>query len=743
MTDRIGKGKSDTEGWKLSPNAIASIISGSERDPFGLLGIHRAGNGLVARCFIPGAQEVEAFTLDGKHAGKIARIHDEGLFEGKLRIRKPRPLRYKARNEGGEWSVADPYSFGPVLGPFDDYFMGEGRHLRLFDKLGAHIIEHEGASGVHFAVWAPNATRVSVVGDFNAWDGRRNVMRFRGDSGVWETFIPDLQAGAIYKYEIVDSKGTILPLKADPFAFRSELRPKTASVVEHHFDHAWGDQEHRDFWADADARRQPVSIYEVHAGSWQRGQDGEGFLSWDELANRLIPYCVDMGFTHIEFLPISEFPYDPSWGYQTTGLFAPTARFGEPEGFARFVDGAHRAGLGVLLDWVPAHFPTDQHGLANFDGTALYEHADPRKGFHPDWNTAIYNFGRTEVRSFLINNALFWAERYHVDGLRVDAVASMLYLDYSRKDGEWLPNEKGGRENLEAVSFLQSMNRELYGSHKGVMTIAEESTSWPKVSHPVHEGGLGFGFKWNMGFMHDTLSYMQREPVHRKFHHNDLTFGLLYAFTENFVLPLSHDEVVHGKGSLLAKMSGDDWQKFATLRAYYAFMWGYPGKKLLFMGQEFAQRREWSEERSLDWDLLEAPAHQGVSKLVRDLNHLYRGHPALHARDCEPEGFEWLIADDSANSVFAWQRKAPGHPPIAVITNFTPVPREGYEIPLPADGEWTEILNTDAALYGGTNTGNGGKVIARGGRAIITLPPLATIMLEARLEDGAGSKSGS
>jgi 1,4-alpha-glucan branching enzyme len=743
MTDRIGKGKSNREDWRLPPSAIASVISGSERNPFGILGIHRSGNGLIARTFIPGAQEVEAFTLDGKHAGKLSRIHDEGLFEGRLRIRKPRALRYKARNDAGEWSVTDPYSFGPVLGPFDDYFMGEGRHLRLFDKLGAHVIDHEGASGVHFAVWAPNAARVSVVGDFNAWDGRRNVMRFRGDSGVWETFIPDLQAGAIYKYEIVDSGGKTLPLKADPFAFRSELRPRTASVVAQTFEHTWGDEAHREFWSQADARRQPVSIYEVHAGSWQRGQDGEGFLSWDELANRLIPYCVDMGFTHIEFLPISEFPYDPSWGYQTTGLFAPTARFGEPEGFARFVDGAHRAGLGVLLDWVPAHFPTDQHGLANFDGTALYEHADPRKGFHPDWNTAIYNFGRTEVRSFLVNNALFWAERYHVDGLRVDAVASMLYLDYSRKEGEWLPNEKGGRENLEAVSFLQSMNRELYGSHKGIMTIAEESTSWPKVSHPVHEGGLGFGFKWNMGFMHDTLSYMQREPVHRKFHHNDLTFGLIYAFSENFVLPLSHDEVVHGKGSLLTKMSGDDWQKFATLRAYYAFMWGYPGKKLLFMGQEFAQRREWSEERALDWDLLDAPLHQGVSNLVRDLNHLYRGCPALHARDCEPEGFEWLIADDSANSVFAWQRKAPGHPPVAVISNFTPVPRHGYEVPLPVDGEWAEILNTDAALYGGTNTGNGGEVVARGGRATITLPPLATIMLEARLENGSGSNSGS
>lgn len=729
-------GRREPEGkMALTPQGdIDAVVSGSHGNPFAVLGVHEGEKGLLARCFIPHAESVTAFTLAGKPAGELLRRHDAGFFEGRLTIRKRQPLKYLARNAGGEWWVTDAYSFGPVLGPMDDYYIGEGSHLRLFDKLGAHVIDHEGAHGVHFAVWAPNAQRVSVVGDFNEWDGRRHAMRRRVDTGIWEVFVPDIDAGRVYKYEIVGPDGKRVPLKADPFAFRAELRPATGSITDHAADHDWGDAAHRRFWRNADARRQPVSTYEVHAGSWQRHDDGS-FLTWDELAERLIPYVVDMGFTHIEFLPITEHPYDPSWGYQTTGLYAPTARFGEPEGFARFVDGAHRAGIGVILDWVPAHFPTDAHGLARFDGTALYEHADPRKGFHPDWNTAIYNFGRREVLAYLVNNALFWAEKYHLDGLRVDAVASMLYLDYSRKAGEWIPNELGGRENLEAVDFLQKMNAAVYGSHPGIMTIAEESTSWPKVSHPVHEGGLGFGFKWNMGFMHDTLQYMAREPVHRKHHHNEITFGLLYAFSENFVLPLSHDEVVHGKGTLLSKMAGDDWQQFATLRAYYAFMWGYPGKKLLFMGQEFAQRREWSEARALDWDLLEAPAHEGVRRLLRDLNHAYRETPALHARDCEPEGFRWLIADDAQNSVFAWLRMAPDAPPVAVISNFTPVARQDYRVPLPNAGTWREILNTDAGDYGGSGQGNGGVVeaVAEDGGCIVarmTLPPLATIMLE-------------
>jgi 1,4-alpha-glucan branching enzyme len=713
---------------------VEAIVSGRHGDPFSVLGVHEADGRLVARCFVPHAELVTAFTLQGKKAGELARVHDAGFFEGKLTIRKRQPLRYLARNAGGEWHLTDPYSFGPVLGPMDDYFIAEGSHLRLFDKLGAHLISHEGASGVHFAVWAPNARRVSVVGDFNEWDGRRHSMRHRIDTGIWEVFVPDLGAGRPYKYEIIGPKGEKLPLKADPFAFRSELRPATASVTTAPLRHEWGDEAHKAFWQNTNIRREPISIYEVHAGSWQRHPDGS-FLSWDELADRLIPYVVDTGFTHIEFMPITEHPYDPSWGYQTTGLYAPTARFGEPEGFARFVDGAHRAGVGVILDWVPAHFPVDEHGLIWFDGTALYEHADPRKGFHPDWNTAIYNFGRREVVSFLVNNALFWAEKYHLDGLRVDAVASMLYLDYSRKAGEWIPNELGGRENLEAVKFLQKMNIAVYGAHPGVITVAEESTSWPKVSQPVHEGGLGFGFKWNMGFMNDTLEYLSKEPIHRKHHHGEITFGLVYAFSENFVLPLSHDEVVHGKGSLLTKMAGDDWQKFATLRAYYAFMWGYPGKKLLFMGQEFAQRDEWSEARQLDWRLLDHAPHRGVRQLVRDLNYLYRSRPALHARDCEPEGFSWLVVDDSQNSVFAWLRTKPGGNPVAVISNFTPVPRENYRIPLPAAGRWREVMNTDATDYGGSGKGNAGVVVAMkeaGGEvsATMLLPPLATIMLE-------------
>ncbi|MBN9035758.1 MAG: 1,4-alpha-glucan branching protein GlgB [Rhizobiales bacterium] len=727
-----GRGaKGGQAGGEASPADVAAIVAGTHGDAFSVLGLHGAGDRLLARCFIPGAERVTAFTLDGEEVGELFHRDPAGFFEGPVAVTDRRPLRYKAANAEASWRLTDPYSFGPVLGPMDDYYMGEGSHLRLFDKLGAHMIRHEGADGTHFAVWAPNARRVSVVGDWNAWDGRRNPMRRRADSGIWEIFIPDIGEGRPYKFEIIGRAGAVLPLKADPFAFRSELRPATASVVERNPTHEWGDAAHRAFWQGADPRRQPVSIYEVHAGSWRRHADG-GFLSWDELADELIPYVVDMGFTHIEFLPVSEHPYDPSWGYQTTGLYAPTARFGEPEGFARFVDGAHRAGLGVILDWVPAHFPTDAHGLARFDGTALYEHADPRQGFHPDWHTAIYNFGRREVEAFLVNNALFWAERYHVDGLRVDAVASMLYLDYSRKPGQWVPNARGGRENLEAVAFLRDMNKAVYGRNPGFMTIAEESTSWPKVSQPVHEGGLGFGFKWNMGFMHDTLAYLAREPVHRKHHHDEITFGLTYAFSENFVLPLSHDEVVHGKRSLLEKMAGDDWQKFATLRAYYAFMWGYPGKKLLFMGQEFAQRREWSEARPLDWDLLEAPAHEGVRRLLRDLNRLYRESPALHARDCEPEGFRWLIVDDKANSVFAWARFAPDAAPVVVVSNFTPVPRQDYAVPMPAAGVWREAVNTDAGAYGGSGKGNGGQVTVAGKRPVarMTLPPLATLILE-------------
>ena len=722
---------------KPPPSAIEALLEGTHADPFSLLGAHAGPAGTFLRTILPGAEEAEAFTLDGVSLGMLDRVDPRGLFEG-WHSGAPGPVRYRCSVGRHDWLVTDPYSFGPVLGPVDDLLIAQGTHLRLFDKLGAHLIEHEGAEGVHFAVWAPNARNVSLVGDFNDWDAARHPMRRRLDIGVWEIFLPDIGEYRAYKYHIVAADGTVQPLKADPFAFASELRPSTASVTAQPAKTGpggveWGDAAHRSHWAAIDPRRVPISIYEVHAGSWQRDR-WNWFLNWDELAEKLIPYVVDMGFTHIEFLPISEHPYDPSWGYQATGLFAPSARFGEPSGFARFVDGAHRAGIGVLVDWVPAHFPTDEHGLVRFDGTALYEHEDPKLGFHPDWNTLIYNFGRREVSSFLVNNALFWAEHYHVDGLRVDAVASMLYRDYSRKAGEWIPNKEGGRENWEAVEFLRAVNRAVYGSHPGFVTIAEESTAWPGVTSPALEEAprtnLGFGFKWNMGFMHDTLRYMARDPVHRRHHHDDITFGLTYAFSENYVLPLSHDEVVHGKGSLLTKMSGDDWQKFANLRAYYALMWGYPGKKLLFMGQEFAQRREWSEERALDWDLLQSSAHEGVRNLVRDLNRLYRDRPALHGRDCEGDGFEWLVVDDADNSVFAWLRKGPLSAPIAVVSNMTPTMRTNYRLPLPREGFWREVLNTDSRYYGGSGCGNLGRVEAKAGAASVTLPPLSTVMFE-------------
>ncbi len=720
----------------LSKAEVDALVVGQHHDPFAVLGLHKVGRGFVSRAFVSGADTLSVHTLDGVKVGDLVKAHDAGFFEGAVKLKDRQPLRLEAANAGGNWHVIDPYSFGPVLGPLDDYYVAQGTHLRLYDKMGAHVISHEGVSGVHFAVWAPNAQRVSVIGDFNEWDGRRHVMRKRMGTGVWEIFLPGLDEDVKYKFEIIGADGNRLPLKADPYAFAAELRPHTASVVSSIGHFKWTDGDYLKARAMRDARRSPMSIYEVHLGSWRK-KDGSEFLSYDELATDLVGYVRDLGFTHIELLPISEHPYDPSWGYQPTGLFAPTSRFGDPEGFARFVDAAHAAGIGIILDWVPAHFPTDEFGLAHFDGTALYEHADPRKGFHPDWNTAIYNFGRTEVQSFLINNALFWLEKYHIDGLRVDAVASMLYLDYSRKSGEWIPNEHGGNENLEAIAFLKRMNEVCYAAHPGIVTIAEESTAFPGVSQPSHSGGLGFGFKWNMGFMHDTLQYMSRDPIHRRHHHNDLTFGLLYAFSENFVLPLSHDEVVHGKGSLLQKMGGDAWAKFAGLRAYYAFMWAYPGKKLLFMGQEFAPWDEWGEAKSLDWHLLEFEPHKGVQTLIADLNKLYKSSPAMHGRDCEGEGFQWLIADDHTNSVFAWARWAGEASPIVSISNLTPVPRVGYVVPMPRAGRWIEKINSDALNYGGTGLGNGGSVLAiakesagQPTEAILTLPPMATLILE-------------
>jgi len=577
--------------------------------------------------------------------------------------------------------------------------------------------------GVRFAVWAPNARRVSVVGGFNGWDGRRHPMRLRHEAGVWEIVVPHAVIGDLYKFELLAADGRLLPLKADPFARAAQLRPDTASVVA-----AMPEVRHLpEGRAAANERHAAISIYEVHAASWRR--EGQGFPTWDELAAQLPAYAADLGFTHLQLMPISEYPFDGSWGYQTLGLYAPSSRFGPPEGFARFVAACHARGLGLLLDWVPAHFPVDAHGLAQFDGTALYEYADPREGFHRDWNTLIYNFGRDEVRQFLAGNALYWIERWGVDGLRVDAVASMLYRDYSRPAGEWVPNVHGGRENLEAIALLRHTNELVGGEAPGAITVAEESTSFPGVSAPTYAGGLGFHYKWNMGWMNDTLKYMHEDPIHRRWHHEKMTFGLVYAFSENFVLPISHDEVVHGKGSMLGKMPGDEWQKFANLRAYYGFMWGHPGKKLLFMGQEFAQASEWNHDGQLPWDLLGEPSHAGVQNLIRDLNLLYRSEPALHRLDCEAAGFEWLVHADAEASVLAWLRRDDAGREVIVVSNFTPLPRPGYRIPV-AGGRWKERLNTDSSHYGGSNAGNlDGSLAVEDGYLSLTLPPLATLFL--------------
>jgi 1,4-alpha-glucan branching enzyme len=724
-----------TRQGRATDRDVEEIAAGRHRDPFAVLGPHAAAQGWALRVFAPGAQKLTAKLPDGD-ALRLEPRGDAGFFEG-FAASRPGSYRLRAENADGAWEWDDPYRFGPILGPMDDHLLVEGAHLELYARLGAHRLNHEGVEGVHFSVWAPHAMRVSVVGGFNFWNGRQHPMRKRIDSGLWEIFMPGIAEGELYKFEILSSSGEIMPLKADPFGLEQQLRPSTASIVARDGDFQWTDADYLRERGLRDQRRSAISIYEVHLGSWRRGEDNR-FLSYDELAESLIPYAQDQGFTHIELLPISEHPLDASWGYQPIGLFAPTSRFGDAEGFKRFVDRAHASGLGVILDWVPAHFPTDEHGLAWFDGEPLYEHADPRRGFHPDWQTAIFDFGRREVANFLAVNALYWFERFHVDGLRVDAVASMLYLDYSRKEGEWTPNEKGGNENLEAVAFLRMVNRLVYERYPGAMMIAEESTSWPGVSQPVHTGGLGFGFKWNMGWMNDTLRYISQDPVHRRHHHDRLTFGLLYAFAENFILPISHDEVVHGKGSVIGKMPGDEWRKFASARAYFAFMWGHPGKKLLFMGQEFGQTREWTETGPLEWWLTQYPVHEGLRRLVGDLNRLYRAIPALHARDCEAEGFQWLVVDDQDQSVFAWLRRGgPDDAPVAIVVNFTPIPRPFYQIGLPSAGRWREILNSDSEIYGGGGLGNLGGVQALaepcGGfpaSAQLLAPPLAAIYLQ-------------
>jgi len=743
---------------ELDQGALAALLAGRLPDPFSLLGPHRSGEGMIVRTFQPGARAVDVLAGRGGQGGddeaelieSLVNVQQSGLFVSgapalpagmpyRLRITWPTP-------DGGEQVqiTEDPYSFGLLLGELDMHLLAEGRHFELGRCLGANPMNIDGMAGTRFAVWAPNARRVSVVGDFNLWDGRRHPMRRRVETGVWELFIPRLGSGERYKYEIVGADGNLLPLKADPVARATEAPPSTASLVASNIPFSWTDQE----WMAGRAGRHqpdaPISIYEVHAASWLRILEEDGrSLNWHELGDRLIPYAAGMGFTHIEFLPIMEHPFGGSWGYQPLGLFAPSARFGSPAAFASFVDRCHAAGLGVILDWVPAHFPTDEHGLARFDGTALYEHQDPREGFHQDWNTLIYNLGRNEVSGFLIASALEWLEHFHIDGLRVDAVASMLYRDYSRKEGEWVPNIFGGRENLESVGFLRHLNQVVAERCPGAMMIAEESTAWPGVSAPVAEGGLGFTYKWNMGWMHDTLRYMHTDPLYRRHHHNDLTFGLVYAFSEKFVLPISHDEVVHGKGSLLGKMPGDSWQRMANLRAYFGFMWSHPGKKLLFMGCEFGQETEWNHDASPPWHLLDQPAHRGMQRLVRDLNRLYADEPALHRKDASHEGFAWVIGDDYRNSVFAYLRKGEeGDAPLLVILNMTPAPREGYRIGVPArdphaPSVWQEILNTDAAVYGGSDMGNGGMVHAdmqashgMAQSVLLVLPPLSALILK-------------
>jgi len=719
---------------------IDAVIGARHGNPFAFLGMHDLDGQQVVRCVQPRAVKVEVVdAATGAVVAELPRLRMEGFFCG-LTGRKER-FAYRLRLDYGNGCVEeieDAYRFPPVLGELDLHLIGEGTHLHLYRQLGAHVTEKDGVPGVAFAVWAPNARRVSVIGDFNHWDGRVHAMRLRHGVGVWEIFVPGIGAGANYKYELQAADGTLLPQKADPFGFYAEVPPMTASVVYDLKSYDWHDADwmaQRQAGAQRDA---PISIYEVHLGSWKRvPEEGNRPLSYRELAEELGGYCQDMGFTHIELLPVHEHPFSGSWGYQPIGLYAPTSRFGNPDEFRHFVDRLHQLGVGVIIDWVAGHFPTDIHGLAQFDGTHLYEHADPRQGMHKDWNTLIFNYGRREVCNYLYSNALFWLDEYHIDGLRVDAVASMLYLDYSREADEWVPNQYGGNENLEAIEFLRRMNEVVYGEHPGAMTIAEESTAWPMVSRPVHLGGLGFGYKWNMGWMHDTLRYMGKDPIHRRYHHDDLTFGLLYAFHENFVLPLSHDEVVHGKGSVMGRMRGDRWQRFANLRAYYAFMYAHPGKKLLFMGQEFGQESEWNCESSLDWHLLDDPMHQGVRRCVQDLNRLYRDLPALHALDCEGHGFAWIDCNDRDNSVLSWMRRGTDPSDIAVVVmNMTPVVREGYRLGLPEGGWYQEMLNTDSAYYGGSDVGLGGGAAAeempwhgQPYSACLRLPPLGAVIL--------------
>jgi 1,4-alpha-glucan branching enzyme len=729
----------------VSLEGVNALLEARLHNPGEVLGpqtvVHEGRKMLAVRAFLPDSRQ--AWVIDRPHRVQrpMRRVHPAGLFEALCPLDETGPLTHYQllADHGGQMkTLHDPYAFPPLLTDFDLHLFGEGKLLKGYEKFGAQPREIAGAVGVNFAVWAPNARSVSLVGDFNHWDARRHPMRQMGSSGTWELFVPGLAPGEKYKYRVRTAHGEVID-KSDPWGFAAELPPCTASIVTDLSRFQWSDSAWMDRRASTNQMERPISIYEVHLGSWRRGANRHhGWLNYRELAHQLVAYCQEMGYTHLELMPISEHPYSGSWGYQTVGYFAVTSRYGTPEDFAYFVNYCHQHDIGVILDWVPAHFPKDGHGLRRFDGTALYEHEDPRKGEHPDWGTMIFNYGRHEVRNFLISNALFWLDKYHIDGLRVDAVASMLYLDYSRKEGQWIPNQHGGRENLEAISLLQEFNIHAHGNHPGVLTIAEESTAWGGVSRPTYTGGLGFSLKWNMGWMNDTLRYMRHEPIHRKFHHNELTFSLIYAFTENFALPLSHDEIVHGKGSLLSQMPGDLWQKFANLRLLYSYMWTHPGKKLLFMGSDFGQWNEWNHDTELQWDLLQWETHGGVKRLLADLNALLRREPSLHELDFEGGGFEWIDCNAGNDSVLSYLRKAKDPNDFLVIVhNFTPVPRQDYPIGVPRGGWYQEVLSSDSQFYGGANVGNYPGVMAqepgwhgRPAQIKITLPPLGTVIFK-------------
>jgi 1,4-alpha-glucan branching enzyme len=730
---------------KASADRVIEDLAGARHsDPFAVLGPHPDTDGVLIRVIQPRAEAVAVLVPD-REPVQMQRRDRAGIFEARLEGGGSVPdYRLRVTYPGGYDAVVDdPYRYGRVIGDYDLYLFGEGNHTRIYDKFGAHPMRVGETEGVHFAVWSPNAQRVSVVGDFNDWDGRTHPMRSLGSSGVWEIFIPTARVGHRYKFEIRSRHGEIL-LKTDPYGFASEVPPLSASIVTQST-YEWRDAEWMRTREEAGGWiARPMACYEVHLGSWARiPEDGDRYLSYRELAERLIPYVKEMGYTHIELLPVMEHPFSGSWGYQVTGFFAPTSRFGTPDDFRAFVDACHQQGIGVILDWVPGHFPKDAHGLARFDGTSLYEHSDPRQGEHREWGTLIFNYGRNEVRNFLLANALYWLHEFHADGLRVDAVASMLYLDYSRQEGEWIPNRYGGRENLDAIEFIRQMNMLTHAEQPGSITVAEESTAWPSVSRPTYLGGLGFTYKWNMGWMNDTLVYMSKDPIYRRYDHWHLTFSLIYAFTENFILPFSHDEVVHGKGSMFGKLPGDDWQKAANLRALYGFMYGHPGKKLMFMGSEFGQGREWNYDTSLDWHLLDEPLHAGIRLFVQDLNRLYAAERALHEVDFDPAGFQWIDCNDNENSVISFIRRARrADDLVVVLLNLTPVPRDGYRIGVPVPGAYTELLNSDAQIYGGSNQGNSGVVfadpIASHGHAqslSLRLPPLGCLMLKPAARD--------